>query len=303
MQIFAKGNRQLYAGQGGFLIFGDFAPDVQLPPGRVELSIVVLLSDQEQAINLLRKISNSQIEIASGPMDKVLAENGQRYDHIKNACVVITADNPVGAFTNIENPNIAKAMLVSSLQAIVRKLNEQDDAYNGTSYEDADCDDDEYIDETKEALDQIVGNPQIIPDDAKRVQELTEEMSNIENEARRHIATNLFVNGLLSFTCESKKEYAEMINYLADAGVVITKSVNKEGWSDVCKYVYGEMIEGPDEDECIVVAKAKFRLPDTIDRIVTFKEFKDDQETLIACMNRCEQVQAEAKSIAAKYRS
>lgn len=72
----------------------------------------------------------------------------------------------------------------------------------------------------------------------------------------------LFLNGLMVVTCNSKEEYSIFKNFLIDNNFVVSKSVNPDGYNDVCKYLYCSYCE-----DGIKYVSASHRMPDCADAV------------------------------------
>lgn len=76
---------------------------------------------------------------------------------------------------------------------------------------------------------------------------------------------NLFGDQMLALVCSSKREYNDFVHVLRDLSIVVTPSMNPDGWEDVTRYIMYDIERN--------TAYATYKLPETVDAVLTVSDF------------------------------
>lgn len=276
----------IYNGPAGLVLLFDF-DHWDAPDGRVSSEALSTDMDETGAVRIASFIADGNFKAACVPLEEVYFDEEHYIDNCERACIVITNDNVPFVFTNIENQEVFATLLASFSMAILEKYEGKIPVPSGDDGEE----DYPKIPLTNEELERIKAHSPKVAAMIDKLKHLAKELQEINEVIMQSNSIKFFMDGMTAVTCSSKREYAALMKTLKDNGVILSKSVNKEGWNDVCRYVYCENFKN--NGGMTFVAHAHFRMPDTIDQVLPYKVFVRQLNTLLQCANRCDEIQRE----------
>lgn len=249
----------VFEGKDGVLMLLNFLCG-ELPKEAVSSKCFATVKDQSYLVKIANRLATESFSVSSMRLGTVYFDEAHYVDCRDQACIMaVEAGDYLVVCTNIANQNVFDPVFKGIVSAALSLSGK--DRYHNLS--------DEQLQTVLEgASSEIV----------KEIVDIRKQMQEKDLVARKCISIPLFAHGVIAITCSSKEEYMRMKEFFKEKDFVISKSVNENGWGDVCKYVFAEAV-----NDDVIALKSSFRLPDTVDGIMSFAAFKKESDTLTEC--------------------
>lgn len=276
MQVYAKEYGLIYNGREGVFVCGNFPADATVPPEKPAISVRMLAGTKERAMEIVKNLPQGNFEIKVAQFESIRINENTRYDNIQNACLVITGYAPIQVCTNVIDKNLAIGFYRTVLGMLLEQARNNFGQPNENTVNEPTPQPEHETNSYKNVPNGQI--PGLTKKESKTYHELIDRIEWTQGTLKQYISIDLFYDGVVALTCSSKEEYLSMKEFISNMNIVVSRSVNEEGWDDVCKYVYVETVYN--DDEPTFIAKAHFKPVETIDRIMPFSHFYGEWEIL-----------------------
>lgn len=304
MQICAD-RKVIYDGPTGLALQLNFKCD-SAPTRRLETSIHSPQSSDDDVKDILWNLSEAEVHIESVDLDMIYFDKAHVLNDMSDAYIVITKDAEPLIYTNIYNQDVFNRIFIPVLNAVMEEfgmsvassVNTIDTSENNNPSTIT-----EWVNQWADIQQECPAVPEALKEEAPELYEVLQKVSAINHELIKTKAeidkltsADFFMDGMLAITCSSKKEYEEMRSYFQKHDFIVSKSANANEWADLCRYVYcTSFLQGQYE---YFVVKAHFQPPRTIDKVMSFENFKTEQETLDMLVEKCNDLIDGTKNLA-----